>query len=212
MPVSEHPMQALEKFLPDGSFMHVVDYLNYYKVHLTITKERRSVLGDYRHAARGGNHRISINGNLNKYEFLITLLHELAHLLVFEQYQQRVESHGKEWKSCYSGLLVDFVQHNIFPADIGQALRRSIINPSATANGETELLLVLRKYDAHKKEGWVPVNDVPEGALFQMEGGKVFRKGAKRRRRFECVEVKTGLHYTVSPIMEVRLVVEKEKS
>ena len=205
MPVSEHPMAALAKFLPEGSFAHVIDYLNHYKVHLTITKERRSVLGDYRHAGRGGNHRISINGNLNKYEFLITLLHELAHLLVFEQYRNKAEAHGIEWKNCYSGLLVDFVQHQVFPPDITQALRRSIINPSATANGETDLLLILRKYDAHKKEGWIPVNDVPEGALFQMENGKLFQKGKKRRKRFECIEVKTGLHYTVSPITEVRL-------
>jgi SprT protein len=205
MPVSEHPMAALAKFLPDGSFEYVIDYLNHYKVHLTITKERRSVLGDYRHAGRDGNHRISINGNLNKYEFLITLLHELAHLLVFEQYRNRVESHGAEWKTCYSSLLVDFVKHQIFPPDITHALRKSIINPSATANGETDLLLVLRKYDAHKKEGWIPVNDVPEGALFQMEGGKLFRKGSKRRKRFECTEVQTGLRYTLSPITEVKL-------
>jgi SprT protein len=205
MPVSEHPMAALAKFLPEGSFAHVIDYLNHYKVHLTITKERRSVLGDYRHAGRGGNHRISINGNLNKYEFLITLLHELAHLLVFEQYRNKAEAHGIEWKNCYSRLLVDFVQHQVFPPDITQALRRSIINPSATANGETDLLLILRKYDAHKKEGWIPVNDVPEGALFQMENGKLFQKGPKRRKRFECVEVKTGLRYTVSPITEVKL-------
>ena len=206
MPVSEHPMQALARFLPEGSFEPVVDYLHHYKVHLTITKERRSVLGDYRHAGWGGNHRISINGNLNKYEFLITLLHELAHLLTFEQYRNKVDSHGKEWKGIYSGLLVDFVQHKIFPPDIERALRKSILNPAATANGETDLLLILRKYDAHKKEGYIPVNDVPEGALFRMENGKLFRKGPKRRKRYECVEEKTGLRYTFSPITEVMVV------
>ncbi len=206
MAVSEHPMQALSKFLPDGSFEHVVHYLHHYKVHLTITKERKSVLGDYRHSGGAGNHRISVNGNLNKYEFLITLLHELAHLLTFENHKNRVEAHGKEWKTQYSALLVDFVQLKIFPPDIQKALRRSIINPSATANGETDLLLVLRHYDLHKKEGFIPVNDVPEGALFAMDNGKVFRKGARRRKRFECIELKTGLHYTFSPVTEVKLV------
>jgi SprT protein len=205
MAVSEHPMQALAKFLPEGSFEHVVDYLHFYKVHLTITKERRSVLGDYRHAGWGANHRISINGNLNKYEFLITLLHELAHLLTFEQFKNRVDAHGKEWKSQYSVLLVDFVKHKIFPPEIERALRKSILNPAATANGETELLLVLRRYDVSRKEGFIPVNDVPEGALFRMEDGKIFRKGPRRRKRFDCVEVKTGLHYTFNPITEVQL-------
>jgi SprT protein len=210
MPVSEHPMQALAKFLPDGTFDRVVYYVHHYRVHLTITKQRKSVLGDYRHSGWGGNHRISVNGNLNKYEFLITLLHELAHLLTYEQYKNKAEPHGKEWKRHYSSLLVDFVQQKIFPADIEKALQRSIINPAATANGETDLLLVLRKYDAAQKEGYYHIIDIPEGSLFYTENGKIFRKGARRRKRFECVEVKTGLHYTFSPITEVRLVEEKQ--
>ncbi|MES2374835.1 MAG: SprT-like domain-containing protein [Bacteroidota bacterium] len=206
MAVSEHPMQALAAFLPDGSFEKVVEYIHHFKVHLTISKQRKSVLGDYRHSGWGGNHRISVNGNLNKYEFIITLLHELAHLLTYEQYKNRVEPHGKEWKNHYSILLVDFVNHKIFPSDIERALQKSIINPSATANGETELLLVLRKYDAVKKAGFLHMIDVPEGAIFEAENGKLFRKGAKRRKRFECVEIKTGLHYTFSPITEVKIV------
>lgn len=203
MPLSEHPMQALAGFLPEGSFEQVVQYIHHYKVHLTITKHRKSVLGDYRHSGWGSNHRISVNGSLNKYEFLITLLHELAHLLTFELHKNRVEPHGKEWKAQYSRLLLDFVQQKIFPADIEKALQKSILNPAATANGETDLLLVLRKYDAPRKPGLLPVADVPEGALFQTENGKVFKKGLKRRKRFECVELKTGLHYTFSPISEV---------
>jgi len=206
MPVSEHPMQALAAFLPEGSFEKVVDYIHHYKVHLTISKQRKSVLGDYRHSGWGGHHRISVNGNLNKYEFLITLLHELAHLLTYELYKNKAEPHGKEWKNHYSTLLIDFVNHKIFPADIEKALQKSIINPSATANGETELLLVLRKYNVVKKEGYLHIIDVPEGAVFQAENGKLFRKGAKRRKRFECVEIKTGLHYTFSPVTEVKVV------
>ena len=205
MPVSEHPMQALAKFLPEGSFERVVNYVHHYKVHLTITKQRKSVLGDYRHSGWGSNHRISVNGNLNKYEFLITLLHELAHLLTFELHRSRVEPHGKEWKNQYSKLLLDFVQQKIFPADVEKALQKSIINPAATANGETELLLVLRNYDVAKREGYVSIIDVVDGALFQTDNGKIFRKIARRRKRFECVEIKTGLHYTFSPITEVKM-------
>ena len=206
MPVSEHPMQALAGFLPDGTFDKVVAYVHHYKVHLTISKQRKSVLGDYRHAGWGGNHRISVNGNLNKYEFLITLLHELAHLLTYEQFKNKAEPHGKEWKGHYSKLLVDFVQQKTFPADIEKALQKSIINPAATANGETELLLVLRQYDGIKKEGHYHIIDIPEGSLFQTENGKIFRKGARRRKRFECMEVKTGLQYSFSPVTEVRIV------
>ena len=51
-------MQELSKFLPEGSFDPVVQYLHQYKVHLTVSKARKSVLGDYRHAIQGNNHRM----------------------------------------------------------------------------------------------------------------------------------------------------------
>lgn len=206
MPVSEHPMQALATFLPEATFELVVQYIHHYKVHLTVTKKRKSVLGDYRHAIIGKNHRISINGNLNQYEFLITLLHELAHLLTFEKFGNKVEAHGKEWKASYSKLLIDFVHHRFFPADIEKALQKSIINPAATANGETELLLVLRRYDNKKREGHCHIAELPEGSIFQTDNGKIFMKGARRRKRFECTEIKTGLKYSFSPVSEVRMV------
>lgn len=206
MPVNEHPMHALAAFLPEGVFDLVVQYIHHYKVHLTVSKKRKSVLGDYRHAGLGSNHRISVNGNLNKYEFLITLLHELAHLLAFEQYGNRVDAHGKEWKSQYSKLLTDFVQHQFFPPDIEKALRKSIINPAATANGETELITVLRQYDGAKKEGYFQVSELKEGNVFQMDNGKIFLRGSKRRKRFECTEIKTGLKYSFSPVSEVKLI------
>jgi hypothetical protein len=206
MAATEHPLQALANFIPDKTFDLVIDYIHRYKVHLTITKQRKSVLGDYRHSGLGQNHRISINGNLNKYEFLITLLHEMAHLLTFEQFGHKVEAHGKEWKNVYSRLLIDFVQHKVFPADIEKALRKSIINPAATANGETELLIVLRKYNEVKKEGYYHVAEIPMDSLFKMEDGRVFKKVAKRRKRFECIEIKTGLKYSFSPVSEVKLI------
>ena len=97
----EHPLHALKAYLPEGAFEPVLALIHQYKLHLTVTKARKSVLGDYRHPLMGANHKISVNGNLNQYEFLITLLHELGHLLCYEQYKNRVEAHGKEWKYLY---------------------------------------------------------------------------------------------------------------
>src|ERR1700750_1178375 len=104
MPKKEAPLTRLQDYLPVGTYDAVIDFLNKYRVHLTVSRERKSILGDYRHRTQADNHRISINGNLNKYAFLITLLHELAHLLTFEQFGNRVMSHGKEWKHIYGQL------------------------------------------------------------------------------------------------------------
>ena len=202
----EHPLNALNAYLPDGAFEPVVALINQYKVHLTVTKARKSVLGDYRHAFQGANHKISVNGNLNKYEFLITLLHELAHLLCYEQYRNRVDAHGKEWKNIYGHLLAQFIQQGLFPNDIKKALSKTLLNPAATANGEIKLLLVLRKYNEIKKVGVALVAHIAEGILFESLNGKIFRRGKKRRIRIECVEVATGQVYSFSALTEVKLV------
>src|SRR5689334_17279170 len=117
MPKKEAPLQYLQQFIPASAAHLVMNYLHQYKVHLTITKERKSVLGDYRHATHDSHHRISINGNLNKYSFLITLIHELAHLVTFMQFGNRVQSHGREWKVVYRHMLEDFLPLPCFPDD-----------------------------------------------------------------------------------------------
>ncbi len=89
------------------------------------------------------NHRISVNGNLNVYSFLITLLHELAHLLTFEQHGNRVQSHGREWKNIYGQLLDQFLKNKKFPPDIEKELLQSLKNPAATSCAEDDLLRVL---------------------------------------------------------------------
>lgn len=205
MPKVEHPLHALAAYLPENSFEQVAEYLHQYKVHLTLTRQRQSVLGDYRNAIHGKNHRISINANLNKFSFLITLLHELAHLLAFEQFGNRIQAHGKEWKSIYKNLLADFVSRKVFPADIEYALYQSMQNPAASSCAEESLLRVLRKYNV-AKNGVHLLEELPEGSLFKLDDGRIFEKGERLRKRFRCTEKKTGLVYLFSPVYEVKLV------
>jgi SprT protein len=202
----EHPLQALTNYLPEGAFEPVVQLIHQYKVHLTVTRARKSVLGDYRHPFMGSNHKITVNGNLNQYEFLITLLHELAHLLCFEQHRNRVEAHGKEWKNIYGNLLGAFIELGLFPSDITKSLKKTLLNPAATANGETALLLVLRRYDKIKKQGHAFIADIPIGTIFESLNGRIFKRGAKRRIRIECIELSTGNIYSFSALTEVKLV------
>ena len=208
MPKKEAPVTSLQHFLPEGTFQPVLQYLNQYKVHLTIARERKSILGDYRHQTHHSNHRISVNGNLNVYSFLITLLHELAHLLTFEQFGNRVQSHGKEWKMVYGQLLDQFVKNKKFPPDIEKELLQSLKNPAASSCAEDDLLRVLRRYDK-KDEGRSLVEELPEDVLFRTDDGRVFRKGKKMRKRFQCLEVKTGRVYLFSPVYEVERVINE---
>jgi SprT protein len=201
----EQPMQALVAFLPDNTYPYVVEYLHRYKVHLTVAKARSSILGDYRNAYKDKHHRISVNGNLNKYAFLITLLHELAHLLTFEQYKHTVAAHGKEWKQIYSNLLAVFLQHNIFPNDIRQALMQSLRNPAASSCAEAHLTRVLANYDERKPNVFL-LEQLPPHTLFATKDGRQFTKGSKLRKRYRCQEVQTGAIYLFSPVYEVMIV------
>jgi hypothetical protein len=202
MPKQEAPLLQLQDYLPPGSFDDVLLYLHSYKVHLTITRQRQSILGDYRHAHAGNTHRISINGNLNTYAFLITLLHELAHLFTYENFGNRVQSHGKEWKNEFSKILAQFLLKKIFPADIEKALIRTLQNPAASSCGDDKLLRVLHHYD-EKKQGVHLVEQLPEGSLFTIKGGRVFKKGEKVRKRYQCLEIKTNKMYLFSAVYEV---------
>ncbi|MFZ1855894.1 MAG: SprT-like domain-containing protein [Chitinophagaceae bacterium] len=202
MPKKEVPLNQLQHYLPPGTADEVMMYLHQYKIHLTIARERKSILGDYRHRTHHANHRISVNGNLNKFSFLITLLHELAHLLTFEQHSNKVQAHGKEWKMIFGQLLQQFVQHKIFPADIETELLQSLKNPAASSCAEDGLLRVLRKYDA-KESLHRLIEELPANTLFRIKDGRVFQRGEKLRKRFKCKEVKTGKLYLFSPVYEV---------
>jgi SprT protein len=199
----EAPLEYLQRYLPPGSGELVLQYLHQYKVHLTITRERKTLYGDYRHATHDRNHRISVNGNLNKYSFLITLVHELAHLVTFQQYGNRVASHGKEWKQLFAFLLKDFVAANIFPQDIRQALTSSMNDLPASSCADDNLMRVLIRYDDNSPD-IVLVEQIPEGNLFVLDDGRIFRRGKKLRKRYQCVEVKTKRLYLFSPVYEVK--------
>ena len=205
MPKQEVPISQLQDYLPAGTYEPVLSYLRQFKVHLTVAKERKSILGDYRHRTHHDNHRISVNGNLNKYSFLITLLHELAHLLTFEQFGNKVMAHGREWKIIYGRLLDQFLQHKVFPPDIEKELLLSLQNPAASSCAEDGLLRILRRYDASGSK-FLLVEEIMQHAIFRTDDGRVFQKGKKLRKRFQCKEIKTGRIYLFSPVYEVELI------
>lgn len=203
MPSAEHPLKQLEKYIPAGAYDLVVPIIMEHRIHLTVSRERKTILGNYRHAHLGKNHRISVNGNLNPYEFLFTLLHEIAHLFTFEKYGHSVYAHGAEWKLEYSNILSVFTEKIQLPADIQNALKKSIQNPAASSCSEAELQRVFKQYDT-KRDGVLFVENLPSGAYFTTGKGKLFQLGKKLRKRYQCTDFFTGQSYLISPICEVK--------
>lgn len=202
MSKTEVGFNALNTYLPAGSAEAVLQYIYNYKVQLTVTRRRASVLGDYRHAHAGKGHRISVNGDLNKYAFLITLLHETAHLITFEKCGRKVLPHGKEWKGCFGEILDEFIKKKVFPPDVESALMHTLKNPAASSCGDEKLLRVLKNYDL-RKEGVLFIEEIAAEQKFKTADGRIFEKHQKIRKRFKCKEIKTGKWYLFSPVYEV---------
>ena len=127
----------------------------------------------------------------------------LAHLVTFMEYGNQVQSHGKEWKGIYRKMLEEFMRLPVFPADVMTALKKSLHNLPASSCADEGLMRVLRRYD-EDNEGLMLVEQIPEGGCFSLEDKRVFRKGKKLRKRYQCIEIATGKLYLFSPIYEVK--------
>jgi SprT protein len=206
MSKKEAPLHALEQFLPPHTFVHIASFFKTYTIHLTISKERNSILGDYRNPTpQYTAHRISINGNLNPYSFLITLLHELAHLLTYVQYKHSVNPHGSEWKQLFAQLLHHYIHNNTFPKDIAEALLRYQSNVKASTCTDPHLYRILKRYDSDSNNH-IFVEALPQHSTFQTKDGRQFERLEKRRTRYRCKEITTGHIYLFPGIAEVTLV------
>lgn len=193
--------QILSAYLPSEAVDIVFDRIKSKNIHLKITRNRKSKFGDYRPPVYHENHRISINHDLNPYAFLITFIHEFAHLLVFETYKNRVSPHGKEWKKTYKYLMEEFLNLKIFPDDLSKVLVKSIRNSKASSASDLELSRVLQVYDTTVPQ--TKVEDLPANAIFKTSKGKKFMKGEKQRIRYKCKCLDNNKLYLFHPLTPI---------
>ncbi|HEY1007389.1 MAG TPA: sprT domain-containing protein [Sphingobacteriaceae bacterium] len=195
-------VKVLEKYVPADAAPVISRWIDYFQCEFRVSRSRNSKLGDYRPPFRGKGHRISVNYNLNPYAFLVTTVHEFAHLQTWNEHNRAAKPHGQEWKDNFRKMMRPFFDLKVFPADINKAIISYLNNPAASSCSDLNLLRALQKYD-QRQDDLVTVERLPADSLFQMKNGRVFRKGAQMRKRFRCVEVKTGLVYLFNPLAEV---------
>lgn len=194
--------ELLTKYLPENAVNKVMNWIIDHNIHLKIAKKRNTKFGDYRPPSNSNsNHRISINYNLNQYAFLITFVHELAHLIVWEYHKNKVTPHGKEWKMEYKSLMEQILTEEIFPSDLITILKQSIISSKASSSSDLKLSRALKKYDPHPVENYL--EDLPDNSKFLTSSGITYIKVQKRRTRYLCTNTQNNKQYLFHPLTPV---------
>ena len=197
--------KQLSKYIPETAAPIVSQWINDTSCRFKVTRSRSTKLGDYRAPYRGEPHQITVNHDLNPYSFLITTIHEFAHLKTYQDYKNKVKPHGVEWKNNFKNLIQPFLKLNIFPVEIVQAVSNYMNNPAASSCTDLTLYRVLKSYDIKTSEA-LHVEEIPENAIFELKNGRRFQRLEKLRKRYRCVEVETKKIYLFHPIAEVFLV------
>jgi SprT protein len=192
---SEKVLTLLHQHLPEKSVAYCYQLWNERPFALKITRSRQTKVGDFTSRSDAMHPRITLNHDLNPYTFLITYIHEVAHLHVFLQYRNRVDPHGNEWKVAFQKLLQPVLTLDIFPEEILSVLIRHVQNPKASSFADSELTRALRNFDKGNNMNIV-LSDLPEGSTFHLNG-RYFTKGKLRRTRILCKETKSKRHYLV---------------
>jgi hypothetical protein len=196
----------LQSYIPVESVDEICNILALYPLKIKIVNPRKRIQGSYRRPRFSTEcHIITINRDLNPYTFLITLLHEIAHMQAWVK--NRTLRHGTDWKLCFTNLIKQFLSLNVFPEDIQCALKKHLQNIKSSEFLDIFLSKTLQKYDAEPStaQNLIPLEDVPKNTVF-LYGDKKMEKQSLMRKYYLCRDLKTNKLYRCHPLMKVSLV------
>src|SRR5688572_21323558 len=130
---SDKIYSILQEHLPTTALQYCYQLWNETPFQLKITRTRQTKVGDFTSKRSIGHPRITLNHELNPFLFLITYIHEVAHLRVHVQYGNRVDPHGEEWKMTFQSLMHPVLNQEVFAEDILPELQKHMINPKASS-------------------------------------------------------------------------------
>jgi SprT protein len=187
--------QTLHQHVPDQACPYCFSLWQNAPFELKLTRNRQSKVGDFTSSKSIKNPRITLNKDLNPFLFLVTYIHEVAHLHVFLKFGNRVDPHGDEWKNVFKHLMGPMLENQVFPDQILHELRRHMVNPKASSFADADLTRALRSFDKNAAQ-YTALSDIPEGSIFHFQG-RYFKKGKMKRTRVLCNEIKTKRNYLV---------------
>jgi SprT protein len=199
----EKAIQIFSKYIPQDFVVMISDLYLSSHVKFKIVKPRSTKLGDFRNGTKDQLPQITINGNLNPYAFLITTLHEFAHLQTYNKFGRKVLPHGEEWKNNFRILLLPIIKSNKLPKDIENALVNSLVKTKASSCSDIQLSRALKNYDL-KSTSTTRLEDIPKNTKFILNN-RAFIKGELRRTRYLCTDNKNK-SFLIHALAEIELI------
>jgi SprT protein len=196
-------VDVLVQYMPAPAAPIIAKWIDYFQCEFKISKNRTTKLGDYRHPFKDKGHKISVNNDLNPYAFLVTTVHEFAHLLTWNEYKHKAKPHGTEWKNNFKRMMNPFFEKEVFPAEIHQTIVNYLNNPAASSCTDLTLARALKKYDTQLLT--TRVEELPIDAVFVLKDGRKFKRGERIRKRYRCECLDNGKIYLFNPLAEVLL-------
>ena len=198
--------ETVRQHLPPRAWKYVLDLLQEHPVLVRVVPHRATKLGDYRPPRLGDCwHRITVNEDLNMYAFLVTLLHELAHLRVTAIHAtgtKKHKPHGVEWKKEFAAVVGPVIEESMVPRDLCVALAATLQRPRAATCCDRLLTLTLSQYD-HGVDQCLYVEQLEVGACFQLQNGRQFILGDRVRSRYQCIELASGIEFRIHYLARV---------
>jgi SprT protein len=189
-------LAIFQQYFPESTVQFCYDLWKEYQFKFKVTRPRQSKLGDYCYR-RDRGHQITVNANLNPYSFLVTYIHEVAHLQTFKQYGNKPEPHGKEWKRYFRETFQPLLKSDFLPIELIIPLTEYLKNPAATTQGAKPLMNALRLFDTNIDLDSIVLTSIEAGENFELNG-RIFTKGELRRTRFLCTDRQNGKRYVIA--------------
>jgi SprT protein len=187
-------LSILQQHIPEPAIEYCFNLWLKYKFVFKLRKARITKVGDFTFRS-GQTPRITVNSDLHPYSFLITYVHEVAHLEAHSIFGHGVEAHGEQWKKTFQQLMSPLLSDEIFPPNLLTVLKRHMANPKASSFSDSELTAALRAFDKNQS-AVILLSQLPEGSVFGLHG-RWFKKGKIKRTRVMCREVNTKRDYLV---------------
>jgi len=198
-------MHKIFEKIPLASVDYVKSLIYSENVIIKLKKTRKTKHGDFS-VNKNGLKLITINKSLNKYRFLITLIHEISHYFTFKNYGINIKPHGVEWKNTFRSLLLPVINSDVFPNDVLKTLAVYAKNPKASTDTDLNLSLTLNKYNTNQSEY---VSSLSNGTVFKASNDRTYIMIKKLRKRYECVDVLTKKLYLFSPNLSINQIINE---